>query len=339
MEQFFTKQLTQNEYKEWDDFLDRSQHGTIFHKSYWLKACQDEFKNPFKIYGCFKNNILCGGCSYYEKQELFKIAYSLCTMTPYGGFVLENLDPNKVREGESTQNKIINSLITQINFNKYDYICMINSPEFIDVRPFIFKDWEVDVKYTYYLNLKDDIDKTISKNALKNVKRALKNNIVIEKYNSSDTFYNLYVKTFQRQNLEPYASKTFFKNILDLLQTYGDGEMWVAKTENAEIIAADIIIWDKNRAYRWAAASDPEFKNTACTSLLLYTLFKEFKKRGFDSINLMTANTPHLSKFTSGFNPQLIPYYSLIDENNKFKFSLKFSQKLKKIIQNRSSKN
>jgi len=35
------------------------------------------------------------------------------------------------------------------------------------------------------------------------------------------------------------------------------------------------------------------------------------KNRGFKEINLMVANTPHLAKFISSFNPELVAYYSV----------------------------
>jgi len=35
------------------------------------------------------------------------------------------------------------------------------------------------------------------------------------------------------------------------------------------------------------------------------------KNRGFKEINLMAANTPHLAKFISSFNPELVAYYSV----------------------------
>jgi hypothetical protein len=38
---------------------------------------------------------------------------------------------------------------------------------------------------------------------------------------------------------------------------------------------------------------------------------KHAQEKGFKKINLMAANTPQLAKFISGFNPQLVPYYSV----------------------------
>lgn len=37
----------------------------------------------------------------------------------------------------------------------------------------------------------------------------------------------------------------------------------------------------------------------------------DLKSRDFKEINLMAANTPHLTKFISSFNPVLVPYYKV----------------------------
>ena len=47
------------------------------------------------------------------------------------------------------------------------------------------------------------------------------------------------------------------------------------------------------------------------TSHLFVEIFLDFQKRGYHQINLMAANTPHLARFYSSFNPRLVPYYEV----------------------------
>jgi hypothetical protein len=87
------------------------------------------------------------------------------------------------------------------------------------------------------------------------------------------------------------------------------GEVWTAETVGGDLACAEIIIWDDKRAYRWSAASNTDLRDTGATSLLLTEIFRDLKERGFKEINLMAANTPHLSRFIASFNPRLLPYY------------------------------
>lgn len=153
-----------------------------------------------------------------------------------------------------------------------------------------------------------EIEKKVSKNIRQTVATAIKNNITIKKLNDPALFYRLLSMTFERQNLKVPATKSFFEKILDMLSEKQLGEMWIAETDTGEVAAAEIIIWDDKRAYRWAVAAHTEFKNVGATSLLLYQLFHDLKNKRFKEINLMAANTPQLAFFISSFNPQLIPY-------------------------------
>ena len=93
----------------------------------------------------------------------------------------------------------------------------------------------------------------------------------------------------------------------------------IAETPSGEVASAEIVIWDNKRAYRWSAASHTYFKDTGETSLLLYEIFQDLKKKGFKEINLMAANTQQLAKFIASFNPKLISYYGVEKSSTKYK--------------------
>ena len=84
-----------------------------------------------------------------------------------------------------------------------------------------------------------------------------------------------------------------------------------SRDANREAAAAEVITWDNHMAHRWSAASNFDYKDTGATSLLLFEIFLDLQEKGFDRINLMAGNTPHLSMFISSFNPELVPYYSV----------------------------
>lgn len=131
----------------------------------------------------------------------------------------------------------------------------------------------------------------------------------MKKTNNVDAFYKLYTMTFAKHNLKPPANKNFFKNMMDLLESKNCGEMRFIKTSSDEFASSEITIWDNKRAYSWAAASNEELNYTGSTSFLMYDTCQEFKDREFKEINIMSANSLHLAKFASGFNPKLVPYF------------------------------
>jgi len=320
MSNIYVRELKKNEYEMWDALVENSHHGTIFHSSDWITTCSELLNKKLKIFGCFENEDLVGGCSLYVyKSKFFKTASSTIGMTPYGGFVLAQSSSTKVREQEQTYSNIIKSLCNAFDNKHFDHIQITNSPDFIDVRPFIWNGWGDRIMYAYYLNLDTDIEKNISKNVRRSIRKAIKNNITIKKLNSPSIYYELFSMTFKRQNLNPPVTKEFLVKIIDLLKTKNAGEMWIAETPSGDVASAEIVIWDNKRAYRWSAASHTDFKDTGATSLLLYEIFQDLKKKGFKEINLMAANTPQLTKFISSFNPKLVPYFAVEDSSVKYK--------------------
>lgn len=318
------RELEQAEYKLWDDLVENSPTGTIFHTSGWLVICRDVLKKDLKIFGCFQKDELIGGCSLLitKVAGIFKVATSTCEMTPYGGVVLKDPPGTNVRKQVEKSHKIMNCLIEFLRKQKFDSINIRFSPDFFDIRPFIWNGWNCKILYTYYFNLEGDISEKISKDVRWVIKKGIENKLIIDSSNDVSLFYDLFEMTFQRQNLKPPVTKVFFEQTMERLCSKQNGEMWIAKMPGGEVAAAEIFIFDNKRAYRWAAASDTNLKNTGATTTLLYEKFQDLKGK-FKEIDLMAANTPQLTKFISSFNPELVPYYSINWNNNRFGIFMK----------------
>jgi hypothetical protein len=337
MSEIEVRELIKDEYKVWDELVEKSPQGTIFHNSSWLTIHSELLNKKLKIYGCFENDQLVGGCSLYIYKliRFFKMASSAIGMTPYGGVVLAQLQSTKVREQEQTYNKIIKSLRSVFDNEHFGYIQLRNSPDFVDIRPFTWNGWDSKVYYAYYLIL-NDFEKRLSRDPKRNIKKAIKNEIRIEKSKDITSFYDLFEETFSRQGLKPPVTKGFVANIFDMLLKHKKGEMLIAKTKSEEIAAAEIFVYDNKRAYRWSAATHSELRKTGAYSLLLFDVFKDMQNRGFKEINLTAANSQQLAEFITGFNPKLVPYYVVEKSSNKYKIVEIASSTIKNVIYDKS---
>jgi len=326
------RELKKEDYGLWDELVKKSPHGTVFHNSNWLTTCSDLLNKKLIIYGCFKGDRLVGGCSLFIREKAFlKKATSTIRMTPYGGIVLEQLPSGKVRKQEQEYNNIIKSL-REFALEHYDYIQLVNSPDFIDVRPFTWNGWDSRVQYAYYLDLNTDIKKTCSRDIKREIKIAIKNGIIVKKLSDISLFYDLFSMTFMRQNLKPPVTKNFFEKIIQLLDAKQLGEMWIAETPTGKAVSAQIILFDNKRAYTWATGSHRDLGRTSVWPLLFYTITQDLKGR-FKEINLMSGNVQRLAEFITGFNPRLVPYYVVEKSSHIFRLyqkSLNIYKKLKK---------
>lgn len=328
------RELGNSEYRLWDELVEKSPHGTIFHNSDWLAVCRDVLNEDLKIYGCFQKEKLIGGCSLFIKNVagIMKVASSTCKMTPYGGVVLAPSASTKVREQEQTHREIIMALCNAFDNEHFDHIQIVNSPDFVDIRPFTWNRWNSSINYAYYFDLVGEIESNISKKARESIKQANRNSISINNSKDFSIFYDLFSMTFKRQNLKPPVTKEFFSSIIVLLKSKNIGGLWVAKTSSGELASALIILWDNKRSYAWANGSDTSFRQAAPNSLLYSIVFQDLKNKGFKEINLMSANTPRLAKFMSSLNPKLVPYYTVKKSTIKYKVATKAYGIIKNII-------
>ncbi|MEL4305930.1 GNAT family N-acetyltransferase [Methanococcoides sp. LMO-2] len=318
------REIGPDEYELWDEMVEISPYGTIFQKSNWLTICKDSFNFDLKMYGCFHKDELVGGCSLfsYRVRRIFRVASSYCNMTPYGGILVKRSASKKVRNQEEFQNNVLKNILKHIEEQGYDSVSISNPPDFIDTRQFSSNKWIKDIRYSYYFDLREDIETRMPKGLKAIIRKANENGILVKKEDDLQRFYELINQTYERQQLIPPAQMNFYEKIMDFLHKTHQGEMWIAEMPTGEVVAAEIIIWDNKRAHRWAATSNPDLKSHNATSLLLHNIFQDLKSRNFKEINLMSGNTPKLTKFITGFNPELVPYYVVSRHSTKFDVSL-----------------
>lgn len=305
--------IEENEYYLWDDLVRSSPQGSIFTSIDWLQASSEYCNYPLRLFGCFDGDVFIGGCPIYihKTNRILSVASTTAFMSPYGGILLPYNNCSKVRDIDSKNNKIINTIIGEIVKNNYDIIQIINSPNLVDVRPLSWSNWKTHVLYTYSLSLRSQLPKSISKKARSTIRKAEKSNINTHKKVDLERYWGLTLDTYNKQNKKPPFSKQYLTKMIDMIIRNNIGEMWIAESESGEIASAEIIVWDNKKAHRWLAASNYNLRDTGATSLLLFEIFQDLQSRGYPEINLMAGNTPQLSMFISGFNPDLAPYYKL----------------------------
>jgi len=313
MYKVYSRELSMDDLSQWDDLVVQSPHGTIFHKTAWLNACAEYYGKKLKIFGCFRDDLLVGGCSLLigKKWGVVSFAESNSGFTPYGGFVLSSFPTTSVHKQETFSRQIIESLINCIKKEHYISIVVHNSPEFHDIRPFIVRGWRSQVHYSYYFDLGGDLQSHIDTKLKKTMRRAEKEQFIVEPFSDISKFYSMLCETYARKNLKPAASKRFITDVYSFIRNQNCGEMVVAKTRDDEIACAEIVIWDNRKAYRWAAASDGRFLDSGAPSLLLFSILKRLQQRSIPAINLLGGNTAQLSRFIARFNPTLVPYYQV----------------------------
>lgn len=314
------RELAPEELPLWDELVNLSNEGTVFHLSHWVNTVGALTGMKPSFFGYFQGEKLEGGCSLYTHSfyHLLRYATSTTSMTPFSGFCIRPSESKKGKKQLLHHHTILQALNCHLE-NTYDFINIVSAPEFVDIRPNIWNKWKSEVFFTYYLDLQDNFDALGSRYLRNSLKKAQKFEILVRKESNVHQYYDLVRKTFEKQHLDPVVTESFFNNIVTMVRSNDLGDMWVAETPTGQVASSIIILWDTKRVHAWSAASDPELKGTGAHTLLLQEIFREMRERGYSEINLMTGNMPHLTTFYSSFHPRLVPYYGVVRMNRKLK--------------------
>lgn len=311
MDEIEVRELAPSEYKEWDLLVEKVSSGTFFHTSDFLGIFRDVLSKDLRIYGCFRNGELVGGCPLFVKnfKGILKIGSSIFNMTHYSGPLIMESASSKVSKRVQDTHEILNSLREFLCRQGFDSISLVFSPGFEDIRPFTWNGWNSSVRYTYKLDLKENIDNNISRKIRRELKTAEEAGLKTRVTNDPDTYYRLFSLVYEKQNLEPPVPKEFFDRVFKLIQEKDVGYMFVSETSEGEAVASHLNLYGKKCTVTWSSALNPAYGRLGANSLLYYNEFLDLKSRNFEYMNVMAANVPRFADFIVGFSPKLMPFY------------------------------
>lgn len=236
MTEIEVRELVPSEYREWDLLVEEAQPGTLFHTSDWLETYRNVLSKNLRIYGCFRNDELVGGCPLFIRnyKGILKMASSTSNMTDYCGPLVKESSSTKKSKRIQETHEIFDALRKFLCRQDFDSIHLRFSPGIEDIRPFTWNGWDSKVHYTHHLDLKEDVDSKISRTIRKDLKSVLKAGLETKIWNDLETYYSLFSKTYEKQNLKPPLPKRFFEKVFDLIRKKDIGYMLVSETPEGD---------------------------------------------------------------------------------------------------------
>lgn len=311
MANFEIRRLVENEYALWDDFVDNSPQGTVFHKTYWLKASGENFR----IYGYFKGNELFAGIPVCYDQIFGCKYFSRPLQTPYMGILFKEQDVKyvkKISREKGISIRLIQRLKTEfysINFNF--------TPGTVDLQPLIWEGFTCNVRYTYIINLNnslEDIWKSMDVSRRRNIRKAKKDGITVSSGNDLQEVFSLVEKTFDRQDMKVSFKNVVF-NYLYALKERNQCISFLAKNENGNNIAVVYLVWDNNRCYYLMGGYDSENSHHGATAMAMWEAIKfSMGELGLAEFDFEGSMIPQIEQYLRKFGGILTPYYSVFWE-------------------------
>ena len=317
--------IDNNEYKEWDKFIDSSDGGTIFHKTLWLKAAKEETKtNLIRIIAYYNKDIYLALPIFIKKIMGVKFGFSpprRC-LIPCMGIVLAN-EIAKQEILEKKYFKIMDKINKFIKKElKTDYINIVNSVEIEDMRPFTWAKYKITPLYTYYININRDeneIFRNFNPKTRNVIHRASKYNDL--QINNGDRNSYLRIiqnvrKRYDEQGLLLPGSDKYFEKLYDEL--YQKNQIIIKEARNSDhSVTGFVILKYKNKIHHWIGGTTPKGNYSGINELIQWIIIKENNNKYTDYYDLIGANTPHLCRYKRKYGVTLKQYFKVEKGNIK----------------------
>ncbi|TAH05046.1 MAG: hypothetical protein EAZ15_00205 [Sphingobacteriales bacterium] len=225
------------------------------------------------------------------------------------------------RKQIAIQNKFIELL--KSNFKSIDIKFNV---DVLDIRPFKWAGFKIDIRYTYIKNTSEPSHINIKKN----IKKAEKQNIRICVNTPTENCFIMatqFLKNLGYDNNLIIYYKNYFNSLTNnsLLVNF---EIY----KSDDLIGSALCLLDKTSLKAYTLLSNPlSNENSYAHTMLYQTRIHWLRDNNFIEVDFCGANYETISYFKSYFNPKLMPYYVVKYKKSNFGFLLSTKVYLKKI--------
>jgi len=282
-------------------------HGTVFNSKDWIKV----FGEGIETHAIYHESGALVGLFNLYKTELKGIpTYANPPFTPDIGLCLKKQEGSAYKtskfekEVSQTLSKYFDNLdakILQVSF----------PPQFVDMQPFIWGDFNVSPKYTYVTNLElseEELMKNIAGKTKGLIKKGIKDNLEIVLISNFNEIYDVIAGVLQRN-----TSKPNLEVLRKILQDFSTDKnaFAIASKEDGEYTSVSYCTFDSNRAWYLFGGHSVQQRPPAAGRLVLWSCILEAKKRGVKEFDFEGSMVQDIERFFRGFGGKLTPYFSV----------------------------
>ena len=324
--EYFLKEANLDE--NWDHFVDESINGTIFSKSYYLKAS----KVKYKLFYCYKKEELRASVALIESDD--KKDLVLNDLLIYNG-IMYNKPTNKQNYAQQFSEQFkIQSFIGEELLKLYNNIEFSLPPSVVDIRALLWvnygtekRQYKPDIRYTSYINISDfktskklediSIYNKASTSRRQQIRYAIKKKYKTIKTENVEQFIHFYKKTMSRQSIivEDELLKNM-KNLIIELLINKVAKIYASYDELNELSSMSFFGWDNKRAYYIFGANDPDKRSGHSGTSVIWDALYDLSDNDINEVDLEGINSPHRGWFKLSFGGDVLPYYEMSNKRD-----------------------
>jgi len=312
---YCVKRLSEDDYDLWDDLIEQSERGTVFHRTQWLKS----FDRDLAVVGCYDEaGTLVGGIPLsYQRLAGMTIARPPY-LTPYLGPVIFRKNEGKYHRALTVEKEVIFALLDRIT-KWSNFIRIPLSPNHYDIQPFKLNGFRhVDIEYTYVVKL-DDMDRVwneMDQDKRRKIKKGYGEGLSCELSDNLDHFFPLWDHSLRAHDkraapMRVQEVRSWYK----ALTTKSRTKLLEIKDSAGRIHAGAILVWDHKRSYYLLSGMNRDIASHNAMALLIWECMRfcheaiHMAEFDFDG-----SDVPSVETFFRGFGGWLMPRYMVTYE-------------------------
>jgi hypothetical protein len=272
--------LDREDYPEWDDLIDKSPHGTIFHYSWWLQTAAADF--TIHVVRNEKGAIVAGLPIPFQKRRLLKLFHSPI-LTPYLGPVFDLSEADTICDKLHLMRSHGELLAHSVkSFDSFRYVAGACAP---DLQGFLWAGFKVQLAFTFRFPATyspEQIASGMTRTHLQKLKKAIRSNLSVTRDEGFEDLIVLNRKTFEKQGLQPPYSPALLRKLWNAAYSQERAHLYVARTSDGKPAAALLTVHDKRTTYQIVSGVNPELREIPGAYLVLWNALQDTLRAGRD---------------------------------------------------------
>ncbi len=323
MSKFKTEKLDTSSWSLWDDFVSRTETGTLFHTSTWMQVLG--YQPEITVVSNAQGNIV-GGINLVLTRKFGFRAGHIPPYTPYFGPVIQDRVPGKsLASAQGEEQEILSVLLRSLQ--DFPHVDFILHPDENRVLPYLWKGYTFSLRPTYMISgppgeMLGRMKKTTRNRIRKLSKLELSADIVSS---LSDTGSREFLDIVSRNSKKRHFNARI-KLLEKIMSNLPSGNRFVTdlRTRDGNFLAGDLFVQDEKQVYYIAGAKSPSLSGYL-KDCHLFTLYKgilktlEMQKR-FD---FEGSKIPGIADFFRSMGGELTLCHRVCRSKSLYFFSLR----------------
>lgn len=261
-----------NEVQLYDNFIDSSPQGSLFHKSWWLNTVAP---NKYTILSIKNNNQILAAWPLTFKKLAGLDLIILPQLTPKLGIMFAPPRKLKYPEQLSDDMGLMHEMIRLLPRHSLFYQRF--STQFTNWLPLYWANFKQTTRYTYVIedisNL-DEVWENVRYSTKRKIKQARNQGIEVVTDLSLEKLLDLNDLTYNRQKLTAPYSREYVQRINEACEKNNASKKFFAVDKSGQIHAAVYIVYDQKTAYYLIGGGDPSLNYHGAHFLALWEAIK-----------------------------------------------------------------